>query len=551
MSGPTGAAKDVVAVFSPPRSLGTTTRVALASVTAVCLAITGLGSAAAADPVPSQNREATAVTAAGVAATPISDVAYGPEPRQKLDVYPVAGNQLAPTVVLVYGGGWIGGDKLSVEGIAQSLSAEGFAVFNMNYRLASDTEDGIPEQTDDVALAVQWIMQHGARHGADASHIGLIGGSSGAQQVALAGQLINAAPGGAGTIRTVVELSGVMDFYTMVHPNGPDSTNPFIRDGMPSYLGCSVNSFNTTNPPCTDAQLRGPSPISNIKPTNPAFMLVNSDDEITPVEQVITMDAELRDAGESSTLIVVPGERHGFALYNGQRRQIWEFFRTGGEPGGGGGGGDTTAPTVTKKVPAANARAVAPAKNVTATFSEPVVGVSDTSFVLKNPAGTAVQATVTYNTTTRVATLDPAANLTADTRYTVTLSGGTSGIRDAAGNPLAATGWAFTTGPAPRVKAKTPATGASGVRRTANVTATFSEAVDGVSTATFTLRNAAGSVAAAVSRSGTTNKWILNPTGTLAANTTYTVTVTGGASAIRDLAGNPLRTTTWSFTTGA
>jgi hypothetical protein len=53
-----------------------------------------------------------------------------------------------------------------------------------------------------------------------------------------------------------------------------------------------------------------------------------------------------------------------------------------------------------------------------------------------------------------------------------------------------------------------------------------------------------------VSRNGATNQWILNPGATLAANTKFTVTLTGGAANIRDTAGNALTTASWSFTTG-
>jgi methionine-rich copper-binding protein CopC len=219
-------------------------------------------------------------------------------------------------------------------------------------------------------------------------------------------------------------------------------------------------------------------------------------------------------------------------------------FRTPAPP-------DTTAPSVTTRTPAANATAVVQSANLTATFSEPVTGVGPSSFTLKNAAtGAAVGATsVVYNATTRVATFDPGVTLAADTRYTATLS---TGIRDAAGNALAATSWTFTTGPAPTVTARTPAVNGTRVGRTANITATFSEAVAGVAAGTFTLKNAATgtAVTGTVSRNGTTNQWILNPGATLAASTTYTVTLTGGAAAIRDARGNPLTTTRWSFTTG-
>jgi Ca2+-binding RTX toxin-like protein len=211
------------------------------------------------------------------------------------------------------------------------------------------------------------------------------------------------------------------------------------------------------------------------------------------------------------------------------------------------------APTVAARAPGVNATGVAVANNVTATFSEAVTGVSGTTFVLRNATTNAtIGAAVSQNGTTNQWILDPTANLTSDTRYTVTLTGGAAAIRDAAGNPLATTTWSFTTGPAPTVSARAPGVNSTGVTTTANVTATFSEAVNGVSGTTFLLRNVATNalIPAAVTRNGTTNQWILNPTDALAGNTQFRVTLTGGAAAIRDVAGNALTTVSWNFTTG-
>ncbi|MDQ0730811.1 subtilisin family serine protease [Arthrobacter sp. B1I2] len=211
------------------------------------------------------------------------------------------------------------------------------------------------------------------------------------------------------------------------------------------------------------------------------------------------------------------------------------------------------APTVTSVAPAARATAVAAGTNVSAAFSAAVQGVSAATFVLRNAAGTTIAATVTYNATTRTATLDPAANLAADTSYTASLAGGTSAIRDAAGTPLASISWTFTTGPAPTVTGYSPGSNDLLVRRSSNISATFSEAVQGVGTTTFTLKNTSTGavVAAAAYRNGTTNQWVLDPQEPLAAKTRYTVTLTGGTAAIRDLAGNPLAGRSWQFTTGS
>ncbi|MET3174303.1 UNVERIFIED_ORG: subtilisin family serine protease [Arthrobacter sp. UYCu721] len=211
------------------------------------------------------------------------------------------------------------------------------------------------------------------------------------------------------------------------------------------------------------------------------------------------------------------------------------------------------APTVTAKSPASQSTAVPVANNVTATFSKAVQGVGTGTFVLRNAAGTAIPATVSYNATTTTATLDPSSNLAVDGTFTATLVGGASAIRDTEGTPLASTSWTFTTGPAPTVTGFTPGNNALLVRRSNNISVTFSEAVQGVSTAAFTVKNAATGavVAAAVFRNGTTNQWILDPQNALSAKTKYTVTVTGGATSIRDLAGNQLATRTWQFTTGS
>lgn len=630
-----------MATRTRPRRRGWRTAVIL--VAALCGTTVGLGSA----------------IAGGVPAPPTKDVAYGDDELQKLDVYPAAAGLVAPVVVVVHGGGWFTGDKSTVVTMAESLSAHGFVVFNINYRLSvgppntAGSVPGVPMQTDDLAAAVDWIIAEGGVYGADVSRISLIGGSSGAQVVALGGQLINqAAPG---TIRSVVVMSGPTDFDTLVHPNGPGSLNLDIGDGMPAYLGCPVAD-------CTEGQLRGPSPRYNISASNPAFMLVNGDAEMNPVQQAVVLHDALSVAGESSILDIVTGKagkKHGFFLYPSEETEIVQFLSTVEAPtftvddvslaegnsgtvqmtftvtltgveelnrpmtvdyvtGDGtatagsdylatsgtlsfssgptpqtqtvsvsingdttveadetvlinlsrpenttisdaqGQGtivnddhGDVTPPTVTKKTPNANAKGAAVTTNVTVTFNEPVRGVDGTTFTLKDPAGTLVSADVTYNASTGVATLNPVVSLAKDTWYTATIFGGPSGTHDLQGNPLATTTWTFLTGPKPKVTGKAPKAGAVDVSRTANVTATFNEQVAAVSGTTLTLASGTGAVAAEVSRNGTTNQWILDPHEQLAANTTYTVTVTGGRLAIRDLVGNPLVTTTWTFTTGA
>ncbi len=210
------------------------------------------------------------------------------------------------------------------------------------------------------------------------------------------------------------------------------------------------------------------------------------------------------------------------------------------------------APSLTSLTPASNATAASPSGSLTAVFSEAVTGLSTDTFELATEGGDPVAGAVTYNAAAKSATFNPTANLLPDTRYTATLTGGTEAVRDLAGNPLTSRSWSFTTGPAPTVTGKLPAASATGVSRTGNIVAAFSEPVTGVSGTTVKLKTSSGtSVSAAVSYSATSRKVTINPTNTLAASTKYTVTLTGGTTSIRDAAGNPLATTSWSFTTGS
>jgi len=68
------------------------------------------------------------------------------------------------------------------------------------------------------------------------------------------------------------------------------------------------------------------------------------------------------------------------------------------------------------------------------------------TFVLRNASGASVAAAVAYNSSTQVATLTPSQALASSATYTATVNGGSAGVKDLAGNALAADrAWSFTT----------------------------------------------------------------------------------------------------------
>lgn len=220
---------------------------------------------------------------------------------------------------------------------------------------------------------------------------------------------------------------------------------------------------------------------------------------------------------------------------------------------------DTTPPTVISTVPLNLAIDVPLNQIVTATFSEAMdpATINSTTFKLTGPGVTAVPGLLAYAAIGNTLTFTPTSSLVASTMYTATI---TIGAQDLAGNALAANYvWTFTTGTAvdiipPELVSTIPANGATNVPLTQAVSATFDEAIDPltITNGTFQLAQGLTLIPATVTYDAINFIATLTPTVALTASTTYTATVTNGAT---DLAGNPLGTTgapnPWSFTTGA
>jgi hypothetical protein len=112
--------------------------------------------------------------------------------------------------------------------------------------------------------------------------------------------------------------------------------------------------------------------------------------------------------------------------------------------------GTAQGPTVTSLSPANGIAAVVTTSPVTATFNKPVdaATISSTTFQLFDASNIAVPATVTYNSATLTATLQPNVTLLPATSYTAVLKGGTTNpvIRDINGIAMGANvTWSFAT----------------------------------------------------------------------------------------------------------
>ncbi len=112
------------------------------------------------------------------------DLAYGADPRQKLDVYRSTTAQgPSDVVIFFYGGDWQNGQKEDYRFVAQALASRGFVAVIPNYRLYPQV--AFPAFVQDGAAAVRWVHVNISRFGGDSRRIFLMGHSAGAHIAAL------------------------------------------------------------------------------------------------------------------------------------------------------------------------------------------------------------------------------------------------------------------------------------------------------------------------------------------------------------------------------
>jgi len=146
------------------------------------------------------------------------DCAYGPDPRQRLDLYregPISEAPLKPVVLFVHGGGFVLGDKGGESGWANAhvgrwAAMNGMLGAVMNYRLAP--AHMWPSGAEDVAAAVDWLRANAARFGGDSQRILLVGTSAGS--VHLAG-FVKLRGNHASLVRGAVLLSGLYGYTSL------------------------------------------------------------------------------------------------------------------------------------------------------------------------------------------------------------------------------------------------------------------------------------------------------------------------------------------------
>jgi acetyl esterase/lipase len=112
-----------------------------------------------------------------------TDIAYGKDEKQRLDVYSPKGAKWAAIIVFVHGGEWTRGDKAAVSFKPRFLNENGIVFVSVNYRLTPAVTH--PAHVSDVATAIRWVHDHAKEIGGDSEKIILMGHSAGCHLVTL------------------------------------------------------------------------------------------------------------------------------------------------------------------------------------------------------------------------------------------------------------------------------------------------------------------------------------------------------------------------------
>lgn len=218
-----------------------------------------------------------------------ADIAYGTNPRHKLDIYrPQNARGVAPVVVFFLGGNWTTGERDGYAFVGRALASRGYVVVIPDYRLYPEVR--YPDFIDDAAAAVAWTAREIARYGGDPTRMFVMGHSAGAYNAAmvasdasyLARQGMQAA-----ALRGWIGLAGPYDFIPIENP----TTRPVFH-------------FPNT-PPASQ-------PINHVgKDTPPALLIAaRSDQLVNPERNTGHMAAKLRANGVPVGEVYFDGVSH-------------------------------------------------------------------------------------------------------------------------------------------------------------------------------------------------------------------------------------------------
>lgn len=219
-----------------------------------------------------------------------------------LDLHVPDGVTRPPVVVWIHGGSFREGDRRSQpkairpRSFFAAFNEAGLACATVDYRLTG--EASWPAQRDDVNAAIEFLAEHAATYGIDASRLGTAGDSAGGHLALMAAMT-------SPRVRATVAWYPMTDIAALDAESGGLPHSPWLG-GVPSQMPERISQA---------------SPITFVTGQSPPCMFVHGQlDMEYPPSQSALMHRRLTEAGVESVCHIVPGAGHG--LYECSPSQV-------------------------------------------------------------------------------------------------------------------------------------------------------------------------------------------------------------------------------------
>jgi acetyl esterase/lipase len=236
---------------------------------------------------------------------PTAKIAYGSAPSQYAELFRPAGEGPFPVVVLVHGGCWtvqFGGIE-QMRNLAGALAAQGIAVWNVEYRRVDEAGGGYPGTYQDMNAALDLLGEHAGRHKLDLGRIVAVGHSAGGQlvqwiagrgKIAASSPLYRADPL---PVRQIISLGGLADLRNE-------------RDLIKSSCGRDIVQL-TGEASSARPDVFSDTNAADLMPNGSNTVLITGElDTVSPPRVAHDYAARARAAGDSASVIVLPGASH-------------------------------------------------------------------------------------------------------------------------------------------------------------------------------------------------------------------------------------------------
>ena len=222
--------------------------------------------------------------------------------ENKVDLYlPRGVDGPVPVLMYIHGGGWRGGSKESSVLRLLPWLEKGWAVVNVQYRLAEVSL--APAAVEDCLCALRWVIRNAEEYDIDPDRIVVTGNSAGGHLALTTGMVPASAgldrecPGNEDlSVAAIINWYGITDVGDLLH-------GPNMKTYAVTWMGSMPNRFEIAE---------RVSPLTYVRDGLPPILAIHGDaDPTVPYQHGIRLQEELTKAGVSNELHTVPGGGHG------------------------------------------------------------------------------------------------------------------------------------------------------------------------------------------------------------------------------------------------